>query len=93
MSKRPRIDSSPRSPYWWDEDAARLQQAQIHHDAVPLAAYTDEQVRQAIAFTRLDLVLVVAYLSALNRQLSWLIKIAVAILVLVLGIGSELMWR
>ena len=75
---------------WWDDLAARLQQAQLERDATPDRTYSDAEIRQAIAFTRSDLVLVVAHLSSLNRQLATVIKLLIVLLFVAIGIFARL---
>jgi hypothetical protein len=90
MLRAARFDGVVAMSGWWDRQAAHLQALQLEHDASPDTIYSDERIRQAIAFTRSDLVLAVSLLSSLNRQLDSIVKLLV--LLAAIAIPSALKW-
>jgi hypothetical protein len=56
----------------YDSEAEELQQSVRNTESEKDVEYDDSQIRQAIVHMREDVVLLVSYLSSLNRQLMWL---------------------
>lgn len=88
------IDSSQTNRYtesfeagmpWYDKVAIRLQRMTKDSEAGKLGqtAYSDQRIRMSIVHTREDMVLMVAYLSALNTQLQGLKRLIAFLVVLI----------
>ncbi len=72
---------------WWDMEAGRLQQAGRLTEGEKDELYSDEEVNRAVVYTREDLIMVVSYLSSLNRQIAT-IKVILAALLAVAGYAA-----
>ena len=66
---------------WWDEKAVRWQELNRFGEAEREIEFSETTVRRSIVHTREDITMVVAYLSALNRQTATIKWLLVAILV------------
>lgn len=77
---------------WWDAQAALLQSLNRDSEAQKGEHYTEEQARRAAVYTREDLAMVVAYVSALNRQVASLCRLLLVLTLLaVIALGKYLL--
>ncbi len=76
----------------WNDFARRLQFGVQSDEREANAEYSDDEVRRAIVHSRQDIVLLVAHLSSLNRQIET-IKIAVIVLLMIaIAAGAAVLW-
>jgi len=69
---------------WWDDKAARVQQGvRYDENKLPIESHDEDTARRATVHMREDVVLLVSYLSSVNRQL-WYLRILVATAILCL---------
>ena len=59
---------------WWDKDARQLHHAGLNSDGAKDEIYNGEEVARATVYTRQDLVLIVSYISSVNKQLAQIRK-------------------
>ena len=67
---------------WWDDKAVRWQQLNRRDEYEKDDEYSEREARRAVVYTREDITMIVAYMSALNRQIAH-IKILLAALLAV----------
>ena len=70
----PRSRRQMKMSGWWDKDARQLHQAGLNSDDAKAEIYSLEEVARAAVYTRQDLVLVVSYISSVNKQLAQIRK-------------------
>jgi hypothetical protein len=74
----------------WDDRAAALQQEVRSSEVESQRDYDESDVRRATVHGREDIVLIVSYLSSLNKQMGWISSILcfIAITLLVFIVHS-----
>lgn len=75
---------------WWDEKAIRWQERNRHGEIDRDNDYSERATRRATVHTREDITMVVAYLSALNRQTATIKHILAAIALMVAYLAIRL---
>ena len=69
---------------WWDKKAVQLQESVRGSERERDWISSDEHAKTAVVYTRHDMIMVVSYLSSLNRQLAT-IKIILTIVTAIAG--------
>ena len=77
---------------WWDAQATRLQALNRDSEARKGEHYTSEEAWRAAVYTREDLALIVAYASALNRQIAFLCRLLLVLTIIAaVALGKSLL--
>jgi len=76
-------------PAWWDAAAGNLQRVGRDSEGLKAEEFSDGDARRAAVYTREDLILVVSYLSSLNRQIALLIRIVLAIAIIAAVVAAR----
>ena len=78
---------------WWDHKAVRWQERNISDEAEHHHDFAESEVRRATVHTRQDITMIVAYLSALNRQIATVKAILAVLTAIALYLAVKLTLR
>jgi len=79
--------SHKRKQAWWMADTVAVQESGRWKDSAQSDAYTDEQVRRAIVYTREDVAGLFCLLDAVNVQLRSITYLLLAILMVAVPVA------
>jgi hypothetical protein len=78
---------------WWDDKAVRWQERTRSDEIDRGNDYSESVVRRATVHTREDIIMVVALLSALNRQASTIKIVLVILTIAIVYIAARISFR